>query len=148
MTILPKDQAETIRQLYIETFVDTEMDFYINNIQTLKEFSDGMRYTGYLWDCLKNAKSKSKFFCNDHLGRQGELYVFWDLHSKDRIFIENYWKYPIDSVLRMNYDELRKLENDLPEDIYIFDDTFEWSIAYTHEDDLKGNRLLYFTTGK
>lgn len=40
----------------------------------------------------------------------------------------------------MKYKEFVKNINNLPEDIYIVDDTFEWSIALTHETDAQQNR--------
>ena len=36
----------------------------------------------------------------------------------------------------------------LPEDIYIFDDTFEWSLCNTHEYDRKNRDLLIFAEPK
>ena len=59
----------------------------------------------------------------------------WDIHSAERIFIPNYWKYPKECIL---YVEMwsEDMYKELPEDIYIFDDTFTWSAIYTHEIDL------------
>lgn len=58
----------------------------------------------------------------------------WDIHSCDKILIPNYWKFPKTQVLYTDgWKEIFK--NDLPEDIYVFDETFCWSVVYTHETD-------------
>ena len=63
----------------------------------------------------------------------GEVYVFWDIHSCERIFIEDYWKFDKEVVLKMDLKTLIKGEKYLPEDIYIFDVDCEWTMIKTHE---------------
>jgi len=58
----------------------------------------------------------------------------WDIHTKERIFIKDYWKFKKKAVLKMKANLLFEGEIHLPEDIYIFDDSFNWTIAKTHED--------------
>lgn len=53
--------------------------------------------------------------------------MFWDIHSKDRIFIPNYWKYPKEAFLKMKVEEFLENMNNLPEDIYVVDDTIGFS---------------------
>ena len=73
--------------------------------------------------------------------------AFWDIHSKDRVLIPNYWKYPKESVLKMTSQEFMRNRDSLPDDIYVVDDTFEWSIAFTHEEDAQQKRFCLFTEG-
>ena len=42
---------------------------------------------------------------------------------------------PICPTQRVTPDELLARMADLPEDIYIFDDTYSWTIALTHDTD-------------
>jgi len=144
MKILTGNTADNIRKKYILHFVDTEGDYYTKLIQKLDMCSDGMCYTGYLWDCFKNKFLMPEQDCIQYLANADSIYVFWDIHSKDRILIPNYWKYPKDAVLQMNYDEFLINIPKFPEDIYILDDSFEWSVALTHETDTKENRYCLF----
>lgn len=50
--VLPLDEANILRDLYIENFVDTSKEGYKNNIIERKLYSDGYCYTGYLWDYI------------------------------------------------------------------------------------------------
>jgi hypothetical protein len=53
ITYLPQDEANKVRDLYIENFIDVTKQGYKSNIVDKLLFSDGYCYTGYLWDYLK-----------------------------------------------------------------------------------------------
>ena len=110
-------------------------------------YNDGLFYSGYLWDCLKHVETKSDFFCKEFLSAKDRLYLFWDLHSSERVpFWEGRNIFPLESVLRFDFAEYAALKGKLPEDVYIFDDSFLWSIVFTHESDSKGRAFNYFVT--
>lgn len=90
----------------------------------------------YVWDCLKNPTIKSEKTINNIIDNlhSRSIYVMWDIHTKERIFIEDYWKFDKRSVLKISADIFLKGEKYLPEDVYIFDDSMEWSIIKTHEE--------------
>ena len=67
--------------------------------------------------------------------RQGEVVVFWDIHSKERIFVPDYWKFPKDAVLQLSGKLLAGNLGYLPEDLYICDNSFAWADILTHEED-------------
>ena len=52
---------------------------------------------------------------------------------------------PICPTQRVTPDELLARMADLPEDIYIFDDTYSWTIALTHETDAQERPYCLFT---
>lgn len=56
LTVLSKDEEKDVRNKYLELFVDTHKEYYKRYIDTLKKYSDGLCYTGYLWDCIRDAK--------------------------------------------------------------------------------------------
>lgn len=98
-------------------------------------------YTGYLWDCLiehRTIKVEDIYKYREILDK---VLVFWDIHSKDKIWIEDYWKFSKDCMLKLNYEALMDNLNHLPEDIYVFDESLEWTVILTHEDDFNGERL-------
>lgn len=144
MEILIGSKAEVLRKKYIECFIDTNLDYYFERIQKKIMCSDGMCYTGYLWDCLKNKFLMSEKECFRYIKNTGKIYVFWDIHSQDRIFIPNYWKYPKEAVLEMQCKEFLENINNFPEDIYVVDETFEWSVVFTHETNIQQERYCLF----
>ena len=56
MKILDAVKSDKLRSKYIQNFVDTTKKYYIELIENKTEFSDGLCYIGYLWDCLKDPK--------------------------------------------------------------------------------------------
>jgi hypothetical protein len=63
-----------------------------------------------------------------------DVLVFWDIHSEEKIWIQNYWKFGKESMLRLAYVDLIDNSGYFPEDIYIFDESLKWSLVWTHED--------------
>ncbi|GLC30964.1 hypothetical protein [Clostridium omnivorum] len=133
LTILTKDEAQNIRNKYIELFVDIHKEYYKKYIGALKKYSDGLCYTGYLWDCIKDVVVIDLQYVGAVSNKLNTVYALWDIHTAERIFIEDYWKFGKDSILKLDFDELMKNLEYLPEDIYIFDENFNWTIVLTHE---------------
>ena len=52
ITILDSTKSDTLRCEYIKNFINTSSLYYKENIERKILFSDGLCYTGYLWDCL------------------------------------------------------------------------------------------------
>ena len=135
VTVLDKDSANILRCSYINTFIDINKPYYKETIQVLRKYSDGYCYTGYLWDCLISPV----IITFDYLKKltiSADVYVFWDIHTKDRIFVDNYWKFKKNDVIKLNYNVLLDNLKYLPEDIYIFNNTLKWTLILTHETDL------------
>lgn len=134
MEVILGQKARAIRTCYINTFINQNQPFYVKNIATLKKYTDGECYIGYLWDYLKQAST-----CTIEEALQiiyackTSMYVMWDIHSAENILIDDYWKYPKDAVLTVNADEFKEKCNSFPEDIYVFTPKFNWTVALTHE---------------
>jgi len=137
MEVLPKEEATRLRDLYIEHFVNISKEGYKNNILERKLFSDGYCYTGYLWDYVTKYQRVSLQSVINELTNKKSVLILWDIHSCDRIFIKDYWKFGKDSIVRIDTEYLIELLDYIPEDIYIFDDDFLWTYIITHEDDGK-----------
>lgn len=132
ISIIDGKKADTLRGFLIERFIDTQKDHFKKYIENLKEYSDGLCYTGYLWDCLKSS-DQIEFNDIKALLNLKEVYVLWDIHTEERIFIENYWRFKKKDVLKLDFQVLIENLNYLPEDIYIFDESFKWLLVLTHE---------------
>ena len=145
MTVLDQEKSDALRRQYINAFVNTESLHYKEYVEQKKTFSDGMCYTGYLWDCFLHPRVVSKKQLELQLKEKRNIYIMWDIHSCERIFIPDYWKFPKESVLFSEtwQDAYKDI---LPEDIYIFDDTFSWSAVYTHEIDLQNEDYCLYLT--
>ena len=145
VTVFNPAVALQLRSRYIQKFIDTERDYYQTNIFKTETFSDGVCYAGYLWDCLLPSRkriSARKFWTK--IREKDGLIAFWDIHSCDRIFIPDYWKFPKDAVLKIppgllfEHKWIVSPYGYLPEDTYFCDETFEWCLISTHEYDSKG----------
>ena len=134
VVVLNKEEGVEVRKKYIEKFVDTTDEYYKKQIQLKYKFSDGYCYWGYLWDCIKNPAVIDKDYIRTISKGMGSVYVFWDVHSCDRIYIENYWRFAKEAVIKLSFDTLISGEEYLPEDIYIFDENITWTLIKTHED--------------
>ena len=147
MIILDSQKSDALRCNYINNFVDIASTYYKENIEQKTMFSDGLCYTGYLWDCLLNPSIISESKADQLLKDKQKIFIMWDIHSCDRILIPDYWKFPKTRILGAD-NWLETFKDDLPEDVYVFDDTFSWSVIFTHETDVKENRYcLYVNKG-
>lgn len=145
LAILPDTESEDLRQIFIDTFVNTDSEFY-KRISKKELCSDGWCYRGLLWGCFVAPKRISEKSCEAFLQDKTNLYVFWDIHSADHIGVPNYWKYPKSSVLLFSAWDREKYIESLPEDIYFFDESLTWCIAYTMEEERRrGRRLCLFS---
>lgn len=143
ITILDSTKSDTLRCEYIKNFINTSSLYYKENIERKTLFSDGLCYTGYLWDCLLKPTVISECKANQFLQGKRRMFIMWDIHSCERILIPNYWKFPKTKIISTDAG-IESFKHDLPEDVYIFDDTFSWSVIYTHETDEKGDRYCLF----
>lgn len=134
LRVVDKTESSILRNKYIKKFINTEHELYRKQIQTRHKFSDGFCYLGYLWDYLNIPFVIDKNYIETVATIKDKVYVFWDIHSCERIFIADYWKFDKDAVLKLRLEMLLRGEKYLPEDIYIFDDSLEWTLIKTHED--------------
>lgn len=143
ITILDSTKSDTLRCKYIKNFINTSSLYYKENIERKILFSDGLCYTDYLWDCLLKPTVISECKANQFLQGKRRMFIMWDIHSCERILIPNYWKFPKTKIISTDAG-IESFKHDLPEDVYIFDDTFSWSVIYTHETDEKEDRYCLF----
>ena len=66
--------------------------------------------------------------------RLNKVLVFWDIHSSDKIWIKDYWKFGKDSMIKLKYSNFLDNLEYFPEDVYIYDESLKWTIVLTHED--------------
>ena len=144
--ILDRQSGRKIREKYIEHFVNTEHTNYKQQIQIRHQFIDGYCYLGYLWDFIKNPIVIEENYFETIAERISDIYVFWDIHSCERILIKDYWKFDKEAVLELKYRHLLEGKEFLPEDIYIFDSSLTWTLIKTHEE-INGKRYC-LKTGK
>lgn len=140
----PEDSAFW-RQAFLDAFVDTSKDHYQRYIASPRQFSDGIHYTGYIWDCLRSPLRITIQRFRLEVVRRQELFVMADDHSRDRIPNAVLWPYPAYSVARCEPQALLDSLKSLPEDIYVFDSSVSWTLVLTHESD--GKRRICFAVG-
>lgn len=145
VTVLAGHAAADLRAHYIARFVDTTTPYHHAHIAHLTSHSDGWAYDGYLWDSLITAQQIPEAAIFDPALVGQTVGVFWDLHSRDKIWTPNndYWRFPKDTVLTLVYDDLLAGQDYLPTDLYVFDLPMSWSLVFTHEWDDKGQRIYF-----
>jgi hypothetical protein len=136
--ILPDEKGHEIRARYHEAFLDTTSENYAWRVRDLVQFPDGWAQEGYMWDCLRSRRRSTWDEICTVIARADEVLILWDIHSATRIRIPDYWKFGKDSVLACSPAHLESGLQWLPEDLYIFDETLEWSAILTHEPWLDG----------
>lgn len=131
--ILSPDDSAIWRLAYLDGFVDTTSEHYVRYIASPRQFSDGIHYEGYIWDCLRSpARISFQRFCLE-VSRHSELLVMADDHSRDRVVGAPLWPFPPQSVARFEPQKLSNSLSILPEDIYVFDSSVSWTLVLTHE---------------
>lgn len=148
MEILLGNKAKDLRRMYIDKYINKEDDYYKERISNLIRCSDGLCYRGYLWDCLKSMQLISETEGEQLIKSVENILIMWDINSKDYIFIPDYWKYPKEAILSLPVEEYGQYKSELPEDIYIFDETFTWSVILTHETTYEDERYCCYTHSK
>ena len=131
--IIDKKSSDKIRTNYINKFVNVNSKMYKEQIMTMHKFKDGYCYLGYLWDYLKDPVIVNQNYITEVLKYNNIIYVLWHIHSCERIFINNYWKFRKDAVIKLKLELFIKGKEYLPEDLYIFDESFSWTLIQTHE---------------
>ena len=142
MQILNQYQADEYRKRYINKYINTNSKFYIDRIETLTQFSDGLCCTGYLWESLKSPMFIHEEQIETYRSKLKQVLIFWDNNSKDRIYIKDYWKFGKKTMVRVDYNLFLDHAHFFPEDVYITDETLQWTIVFTHEDDINNRRLI------
>ena len=147
MTVLGQSKSDILRSEYISAFVNCDSPHYRKYIEQKRMFTDGICYVGYLWDCLLNMDVISEYRAKMMLTEKRDVFIMWDIHSCERILIPDYWEYPKTSVLYTG-EWSDSLMSELPEDLYLFDETFRWSVIFTHETNDKGRRYCLYAEGR
>jgi hypothetical protein len=133
VNILTGEEAQLIRELFRDTFVDKNKESYKKYIESTIMCSGGNCYSGYLWDVFKHSKRIGEGLAKAHVSDRNIIYVMWGIHSKEGMPKKDNWRLPKEAILHVESSLLLDQLSHLPEDIYIFDDSFSWAVALTNE---------------
>ena len=146
MLVISGDDAIVLRKKFIEKFVDKQSSWYHALLKQVRE-SKGKHYYGCLWDSLfrDNLEVVGFDYARNYLNKTDCFFLFWDNHPESYLIYRNPdWHYPPNSLLALSASEWESMNDLLPEDCYIFDNTLTWAIALTHEESSPGYRICYF----
>lgn len=145
MMVITGIKASSIRRRFIDTFVDKHSLWYKEILEQVK-CSGGNHYYGYLWDCF--FRDNLKIISIEEIGSyidNLEVYLCWDNHPRTYFLTQvPSWEYPKNSLLKLFSSEVKTMIPNLPQDFYLFDATFSWAIAITHEESLPGIPICYY----
>ena len=133
VSVIKEDEMRRIREMYCSSFFNTSSTDYKTAIERMQNYSDGFCYTGYLWDYLSTPIQIELDYLFAKVRNYKDIYVLWDIHSCERIFIEEYWKFGKEDVLLLDGNTLVEALHLLPDGIYIFDSSYKWTAILTHE---------------
>lgn len=145
MAILGEEESQGIRKKFIDYFVNQSSGYfkkYISQSQDANQY-----YVGYLWDSLKEYKralhKDDLIFLDAFL--ENRVYVMCDLHSLGRLgnSPDLLPFFPSDRIGAAKLKDVISALAALPQDVYIFDDTFSWYLILTHEFDELGPEIYY-----
>lgn len=132
--IINDEKKIVLREKFIDSFIDTNDEYYLELIEKRITYSDGLCYSGYLWDCLINVEVIDESYIQVLSGGFNSVYAMWDMHSCEKINIPNYWRFAKDDIIEGSFEDILKGEKYLPEDVYFFDESMMWCLVKTHED--------------
>ena len=145
IAVINPPRADEIRDLFVQHFINREHPNVASRIATLRQFSDGPAYVGYLWDYLARREPVSESTVWARLSAiDANVYAMWDIHSESLIRIPNYWKLPKRSLVEATIETIHSGLAFLPEDLYIFDPAYSWCAVLTHEQTDAGDRYCLF----
>jgi hypothetical protein len=138
--MLSKEDSAFFHDSYIELFVDTNSSSFQKFMVPLLT-SEKKAVYGYLWNCLRNPiKITHQRLCVE-LSRFDDVLVMADEYDQERSAYP-IWPFPPRSVVQFAPQILLNALTVLPEDLYIFDRTMDWTLVQTHEYDDKRRYCL------
>jgi hypothetical protein len=130
--VLSERAAARLRERFVEIRVDVGSPSAADALR-LRHFSDGLAYTGYLWDHLVDKRVVTEAELWRMLAPVKGFYAMGDIHSTDLVRVSSDFLLPRGAVIQTDPEVLRQGIEFLPEDLYVFDEGCEWAAALTHE---------------
>ena len=179
--IMPPDKGAALRARFIDAFVDTSTDRFreLIKVKPTDIVYFHSYYRTYMWDTLSPGRYTVVPYhrCIETIAEKKRVYSLWDIFPQKIIYPDKFpgeWikpryleLYPGDAVIEWDTDELLSLlkveledydatglDITLPEDLYIFDDSFSFCAIFTHESTqelvpgIPGERFCILCTGK
>lgn len=134
--VLPLAEARTVRARFHETFLDTSSDFYRerNVGASIYHPSGKGNQLNHMWDCLRAYRRATWDEIKVAMANSREVLVMWDIMSPNPYATsEEAHPFEPDTVIACRPAVLEVGLHFLPEDLYIFDRTFQWAGILTHE---------------
>lgn len=152
--------AEEIRQRYIECFVDSKEKFkeahnreFVARLEDFDKWYDG----AFIWDKITNkakvtsigqsleqlrSKAGNVLFMSEGKDFKGSCHMIFNSEEIQGFVARANAKELAEKISYEWYESVKQylesqtiMEKTLPEDLYVFDESFEWTIVFTHETD-------------
>ncbi len=123
-TVRTPDEAADIRRRFDDAFLRDE------------------HTTGPRWGCLRQRQRVSLARLWATVAGVETVHLMWDPPADGRPTPPCVGAFALDAVLRCRVEDLERGVEWLPEDLYVFDETFTWSAIFTRESDVDGSVLL------
>ena len=126
---LPPEIGKMLRVQYARAFLDTKKKYFGERIRDVLL----PEYNGYLWDCVANPQIIRPDIFFQELRGHGHIIVMADCHPTKRKQTEISFRLLSGEIFSANAIDLITIVNQLPEDLYFFDEEMQWTLIVTHE---------------
>jgi hypothetical protein len=127
-TVRTPDEAADIRRRFDDAFLDADHS------------------TGHRWERLRQRQRVSLARLWATVAGVEVVHLMWEPPAEGRHTHPCVGAFPADAVLRCRVEDLEQGVEWLPEDLYVFDECFTWSVIFTRETDVDGSVLLLATS--
>ncbi len=148
-----------LRKKFVETFVNCRSQRYEKTIKPFKNVENTTQaYWGYLWDNIDKNNCLIDY-CNQTniekamKGRNlfdSPVYLTWDVHIPryDATLINLNNIFRTQGVIKISFSSYLQHAYFFPEDVYFFDESYEWCAILTHEETENGRWCLWIKTAQ
>ena len=137
---LPLDEARRRRSEVMFHRIDADVMGRAMDALHIKQFPDREAYAGYLWDFLDTKRVVSEDELWAFVMCVPQVYAMTDLHSSELVRVDGDYVLGEGEIVEAEPVTLRRGLPFLPEDLYMFDATYSWVAALTHEE-VDGDRF-------
>lgn len=147
--VLSQGQGRDIRAQFHDTFLDTNSETYRERNMRVFVYDRNLRRNqrGLLWECRRSYRRATWDQIKSVMEGSREVFVLFDVfNAPPEVPDQGYGPFKRDDVLACRPAYLEVGLPVLPEDLYIFDRTFEWAGVLTHEPWTEGVAPYKFLT--
>ena len=144
--VLSPKEGRAIRARFHEAFLDTASEHYRNGLAVFIAKPPGKgNQRGLLWKALRAYRRVTWDQIRTVMSRSREVFVLWDIENPNPYLPPDHLApFERDTVIACRPAYLEAAVHLLPDDLYVFDNSFTWAGVLTHEPTVEFGELNKF----